>query len=262
MAFLRTAAILFLAQLRALARSKRALVCLLLAFGPAAAAVLVRFVAAAKGEPVPAFEIGWLLMVQGTVPLVSLILGAAVVAEEIEDRTLTFLFTRPIPRASVLVGRLLAALVVAWLLLGAGAETAFALLQAGAGGNAEQALPPGMAAAMRNACLMGARVYTTVFAVAGAMFKHPMIVGIGYTFVVEGFVSLLPGSNAKVTIHHHIKSWIAGKSPYFADRMAHLAEYQDLLPAGEAYRTLWTIPAVALALGIWAISRKQYVLPS
>jgi ABC-type transport system involved in multi-copper enzyme maturation permease subunit len=39
------------------------------------------------------------LLVQGTVPLLALILGASVVAEEIEDRTLTYLFTRPVPRA-------------------------------------------------------------------------------------------------------------------------------------------------------------------
>jgi hypothetical protein len=260
-ALLRTIAILFGMHLRALARSKRGLICLLLALGPAAAAMLVRYVAALHDESVPAFEVGWLLMVQGTVPLVALILGSAVVAEEIEDRTITYLFTRPVPRAGVLLGRLAAALFAAALLLGAGAELAFALLQAGAAGG-ELALPAGMADAMRNACLVGALVYTTLFAVAGAVVKHPMIAGIGYTFVIEGFVGFLPGQNASITVQYYLKSWVAGLSADFAARMGELVGHQELCPPGEALRTLWTVLAVAVILGVWVVSRKQYVLPS
>ena len=79
--------------------------------------------------PVILAEIGWVLMVQGTVPLVALILGSAVVAEEIEDRTITYLFTRPIPRAAVLLGRWLATALVLELCLLLSAELTFGLLQ-------------------------------------------------------------------------------------------------------------------------------------
>src|SRR5215470_14840048 len=49
-----------------------------------------------------AVNLGWLLLLQVIVPLVTLVAGSAVVAEEIEDRTITYLFSRPIPRASLL----------------------------------------------------------------------------------------------------------------------------------------------------------------
>lgn len=261
MALIRTIVLLFGVQLRAILRSKRGLVCALLALGPVAVALLVRYVTAAHDEAIPAFELGWILMVKGTVPLVSLILGSAVIAEEIEDRTITYLFTRPIPRAGVLIGRLAAAVFAVLVLLGVGAELAFTVLQTGA---EQRAMPEGMAEALRNACLLGGIVYTTLFSVAGALFKHPMIVGIGYTFVVEGFVSMLPGQNASITIQHHLRSWLAGLSPSFEQRMlmTELFEHQEVVDAGESLQTLMTVFVVALAVGIWTVSRKQYVLPS
>jgi ABC-2 type transport system permease protein len=262
MDYLRTIPLLFRAQLRALLVSKRALVCLLLALGPVAAAVLVRYVSEAEGEPVPAFEVGWMLMVQGTMPLLALILGSAVVAEEIEDRTVSYLFTRPVPRASVLLGRWLATACVTELLLGLCAVAMFAILQRGAAEDAAMALPPGMSAAMLRTCLLGGLVYSALFSAAGAFLKHPMIVGIGYTFVVEGFIANLPGENPTLTIQFHLKSYLAGAGAGFAERMHNLAGHQELLPPGEALRTLWIVLAVALAVGCLTISRRQYVLPS
>jgi ABC-2 type transport system permease protein len=257
---LRTLPLLFRAQLRALVVSKRALVCLLLALGPVAAAVLVRYVSAAEGEPVPAFEIGWVLIIQGTVPLLALILGSAVVAEEIEDRTISYLFARPVPRAAVLLGRWLATALVTEALLLLCAAATFAILERGAGADPQSALPPGMSAALLRTCLLGGLVYSALFSAAGTFLKHPMIVGIGYTFVVEGFIANLPGQNPTLTIQFHLKSHLAGAGPGFAERMRELSSHQDLLPPDEALRTLWIVLAVALAVGCLAISRRQYVL--
>ena len=248
------------AQLRALLLSKRLLVCFLLALGPVAAAAFVRYVTSATDQPLPAFEIGWVLLVQGTVPLLALVLGAAVVAEEIEDRTLTYLFTRPVPRAAVLLGRWLATAAVTEGLILMSALATFAILQSGAGTDARWALPPGMAAALVRTSLMGGLVYSALFSSAGAVVKHPMIAGIAYTFVVEGFVANLPGQNPSLTVQFHLKSRLAGASPAFAERMRDLIEHQVLLPPDEALRTLWITLLAALAVGCLAISRRQYVL--
>lgn len=252
--------LLFAAQTRALCTSKRFLVCCLLALGPVAAAALVRYVCATQGQGVPAFELGWVLLVQGTVPLLALVLGAAVVAEEIEDRTLTYLFTRPVPRVVVLLGRWLATLAVTEALILASAVATFAILSGGAAGDPRMALPPGMDRALIRTCLLGGLLYSTLFSTAGAFFKHPMIVGLAYTFVVEGFVANLPGQNPTLTIQFHLKSHLAGAGEGFQARMRDLVSHQDLLPPDEALRTLWIVLAAALALGCLAISRRQYVL--
>ena len=262
MDLIRASFLLFTAQLRAIVVSKRSLVCALLCLGPVAMAALITYLAELGGKSIPAFELGWIMMVQGTVPLISLIIGAAVIAEEIEDRTITYLFSRPIPRMSVLIGRWVASLLVIEAMLFASAELTFAILERAALGSDEMALPPGMAAAMRNTCLLGGLVYSALFAAVGAFLKHPMIVGIGYTFVVEGFIANLPGQNPTLTIQFHLKSHLAGLGPEFAHRMRNLTEHQELLPPDEALRTIWIVLGIALAVGCWTLSRKQYVLPS
>ncbi|MEM7305528.1 MAG: ABC transporter permease subunit [Planctomycetota bacterium] len=261
MALLRTTLLLFSAQLRRLLLSKRMLICSLLCMAPVGAAILISIVADAHEDDVPAFELGWILMIQGTVPLVALILGSAVVAEEVEDRTVSYLFSRPIPRASVLLGRWLATVVVLELLLFSSAEITFLLLQRGAGAS-EFALPAGMAAGMRNACLIGGLVYSALFAAGGAFLKHPMIVGIGYTFVVEGFLANLPGQNGSITIQLHLKSYLAGLGPEVLARMEELAGHQDLFAPEHALRRLAFVLVGALALGCWTVSRRQYLLAS
>ena len=50
----------------------------------------------------------WMLFLRFIVPVLAVFYGTALMADEIEDRTLTYLFTRPIPRGAVLVGKYLA----------------------------------------------------------------------------------------------------------------------------------------------------------
>ncbi len=258
---LRSTWIVFAAHQRQIFFSKRALVCVLFCLGPVAAAVLALLFSEQKGA-MPAFEIGWMLMVQGTVPLISLIIGSAVVAEEIEDRTITYLFSRPIPRLSVLLGRWVASLLLIELLLGASAVVTFGVLEVAAGADAEMALPQGMAASMRNTCLIGGAVYSALFAAISALVKHPMIVGIGYAFVVEFFVANFPGQNQNFTVQFHLKSYLAGSGEEVLARMRNLTQDQILVPADESFRTLLVVLVAALAIGCWTVSRKQYVLTS
>ena len=41
-------------------------------------------------------------------PVLAVFYGTALMADEVEDKTLTYLFTRPIPRGAVLIGKYLA----------------------------------------------------------------------------------------------------------------------------------------------------------
>ena len=259
--YLRTTWLVFGAQLRSLIPSKRLAICLVLAGLPVATALLLVFVLTAHDEAPPAFELGWLLLIQGIVPLIALILGSAVVAEEIEDRTITYLFTRPIPRSAVLVGRWLAMALVLELLIWASAELTFGILARASSGS-HMGLSAGMAPGLRDAALLGGLVYSALFTTAGALLKHPMVVGIGYTFVVEGFIANLPGQNPTLTVQYHLKSHLAGRGSEIRERVLNLAFEQELSPPDEALRTLWLVLVVALAIGCWTVSRKQYVLPS
>ena len=53
----------------------------------------------------------WLLYLRFIVPVLGVFYGTALVADEVEDKTITYLFVRPISRSAVLAGKYLAYLV-------------------------------------------------------------------------------------------------------------------------------------------------------
>ena len=53
----------------------------------------------------------WMLFLRFIVPVLGVFYGTSLIADEVEDKTITYLFTRPIPRGAVLVGKYLAYLV-------------------------------------------------------------------------------------------------------------------------------------------------------
>ncbi|MFM7280507.1 MAG: ABC transporter permease, partial [Planctomycetia bacterium] len=102
----------------------------LLALLPALIAGILSLAARRVTSPEAVTNLAWFLQVQLVVPLVSLLAGIGVLAREIEDRTLTYLFTRPLSRVAVFLGRAAGALSVALLLNVLGA---LALLVAASG---------------------------------------------------------------------------------------------------------------------------------
>src|SRR5512134_427967 len=50
----------------------------------------------------------WVFYLRFTVPILGVFYGTSLMADEVEDKTITYLFTRPIPRGAVLVGKYLA----------------------------------------------------------------------------------------------------------------------------------------------------------
>ena len=53
----------------------------------------------------------WLLYLRFIVPVLGIFYGTALIADEVDDKTITYLFVRPIPRGAILVGKYLAYLV-------------------------------------------------------------------------------------------------------------------------------------------------------
>lgn len=243
--------------------SKRLLVCLVVSALPVAAAFVVKTISPYVGPP-PAIELAWFLIVQFVVPILALILGSAVVAEEVEDRTITFLFTRPIPRMTILLGRWLASLIVLGVLLTACVLLTVNFLGESAAGNQEHALPDGSVAALCQVALVGGVVYSALFAACGALVRRPIILGLGYTFAVEAFLGSLPGKNQALTIQYYLRSYLCGQSEAILARIEQLTNGRsiELVTPGDALLTMLYVLLVALVAGCWAISRRQYVLTS
>jgi ABC-2 type transport system permease protein len=236
----------------------------------------------------------YFLLLQFYVPLASVIAGSAVISEEIDDRTITYLLTRPIPRATILIGRWLATLTILFVFT-AGTVTALrvvveskaqtwkpgesftvewkdrrtgeqksrviehefepALFEATKDGK----LPEGLYAALLTAACVGVAVYSALFACLGTFNKHPMIVGLGYCFAIEGFLANLPGTSQSWTVQYYLRSYLLSnhKELWSLLNDVELVQFET---ARAALVTLGVVLLVALTIGSIVISRRQYVL--
>jgi ABC-type transport system involved in multi-copper enzyme maturation permease subunit len=252
--------ILFQTHLVFALRSKRFLMCVLLAIIPIAFAfTLTRFVG--PNEKFPVAFVVWMLVGQVVCPLTALIFASALVSEEVEDRTITYLFSRPIPRASLLVGRWLASMVVTGTLLAISTcATQYLMMTHFTGAHAvgpwlEVSLP------MLAAVLLGAAVYSAAFAAIGAVLKYPMILGLLYIGVIDLLLVNfpLPGNIQRLAVQFHLRSLIRG---FGVEAWAHenVFETNELIARADALGVLGTILVLALVLGALVVSRKQYEL--
>ena len=97
--------------------SRRTIFMLLVVGAPVAIALFLR-VLVALGAPIlentrmtgPAIFglMIWVFYLRFTVPVLGVFYGTSLMADEVEDKTITYLFSRPIRRAAVLVGKYLA----------------------------------------------------------------------------------------------------------------------------------------------------------
>src|SRR2546430_10257055 len=107
--------------------SRRSIFLGLVVGGPVVLAVVIRILSASfgalqiNGEGVGGGALFgmtiWILYIRIIVPLLGVFYGTSLIADEVEDKTITYLFTRPIPRSAVLFGKYFAYLACTVLLV-------------------------------------------------------------------------------------------------------------------------------------------------
>ena len=120
------------------------------------------------------------LLVGGIMPVTTMALATAAFGNELEDRTLSYLVLKPIPRWRIALAKLLASIVIAGPLLIASGVVATVLgLQAGT-----QA-----AVAVGGALLAGVVTYAAIFTWAGLISTRAIFFALIYVFLWEGLIS-------------------------------------------------------------------------
>src|SRR5437762_11745926 len=83
----------------------------------------------------------WLLYIRFILPILGVFYGTSLIADEVDDKTITYLFTRPIPRSAVLLGKYFAYLVCTILLVLPSVMIVFFLVVPTGGGSIGQVFP-------------------------------------------------------------------------------------------------------------------------
>lgn len=198
----------------------------------------------------------WGVYVRLLVPLLGVFHGTALIADEVEARTLTYLFTRPVARSAVLLGKYLASLVcTALLLLPSALLTFFLLVPLEAVG-----VQFGALVADLGILVLGLASYSAVAALAGAWLRRPLISGLAFAFGWEPVVMALPGALREWTIGHYLQALV----PHAAPADGTLTLLSGLLDtpsgAGGAVAVLATITGAALVTASLVVTRRDYVL--
>ena len=132
------------------------------------------------------------LMIAGILPIISMVLATAALGNEVEDRTLSYLVLKPIPRWRIALPKLLAVIAVGGPVLVAGGVIATVLGTSDLGAVIVPFDSPLRAAfAVGLALFVGVVAYSSIFVWAGLMTNRALGFGLIYVFVWEGVLGTL-----------------------------------------------------------------------
>ena len=199
----------------------------------------------------------WVFYLRFTVPVLGVFYGTSLIADEVEDKTITYLFTRPIPKGAVLVGKFLAylactlfvvlpSIVIVYL--------AIVPLRGSLGGSFLDLL--------KDLALItiGLAVYGAVFAFIGARFKRPLLVGLIFIFGWEQMALAFPGYLKKFTVAYYLQAMVPHAMPN--DSVVSLIQgiFRETPSLVESLIWLTVILLVFLWGAAVSVERKEYVL--
>jgi ABC-type transport system involved in multi-copper enzyme maturation permease subunit len=226
---------------------------------PIVFALLYRFVLAAKLpaqlRPFDLYAaIVALYYVRNALPLAALFYSVSLIADEVEEKTITYLFTRPIQRGSILLGKFAAYLATTLALTLPAVVVTFFLLMSANGFDGVAAAVPHL---FRDMAVMALTFlsYGAFFTLLGVGLRRPVIPGLLFLFIWE-LVANLPGYLPRLTITIYLRSLIPHRPP--ADWLTEV--FGQALPTLLCLESIAAMVVVFLGGALWIFSRKEYVL--
>jgi ABC-2 type transport system permease protein len=198
----------------------------------------------------------WMLFLRFIVPILGVFYGTALMADEVEDKTITYLFTRPVPRGAVLVGKYLAYLVCTSLVVLPSVMLVYFLLirfNEIPGTFTQLLIDLGLLA-------LGLAVYGALFAFVGAYFKRPLVIGLVFITGWEQTAMALPGYMKRFTVAYYLQSLVPHAMPSEGVVTILQNMFRDTPPAPVSlmWLALYVIGFLYLATRI--VERREYVL--
>jgi|SRR5689334_11584552 ABC-2 type transport system permease protein len=199
----------------------------------------------------------WVLYLRIIVPVLGVFYGTSLIADEIEDKTITYLFTRPIPRGAVLVGKYLAYLACTVCVVLPSVMIVYLAIVPMRG-----SLGGSFIDLIKDLILLGLglSVYGAVFAFVGARMKRPLLAGLIFVFGWEQAALAFPGYLKRFTVAYYLQSLVPHAMP--SDGVMSLM--QGFFRENPSLSTSLIALAVILVVFLYAaargVERKEYVL--
>ena len=200
----------------------------------------------------------WILFLSFIVPVLGVFYGTSLIADEVDDKTITYLFTRPVRRGAILVGKFMSYLMCTTLVVLPSVMIVYFLM-----------VPFGKIPASFTALVvdlgvlgLGLAAYGALFALVGAALRRPLVVGLVFVFGWEFVTLVMPGSLKRFTLAYYLQTLVPHAMPA-GDTVSLLqgAFFRD--PPPSAWASIgWLVAAivVSLTLAVRVIEQREYVL--
>lgn len=186
---------IYASMLRELTRFRRIFAWVLIALAGVGMAALCRNLIA-SGSPADAYILLSDAFAFRVLPLAAAILSMAVISQEVEQKTIVYLLTRPIPRWQLILFRAAAAMTVTFAI----SALTLAILAASTSG-----LTNGVFLRDLVAAAVGSAAYVSLFVLVSLLINKSMIVCILFAFVWESTAPLIPGDLYRLTITGYLQ---------------------------------------------------------
>jgi ABC-2 type transport system permease protein len=198
----------------------------------------------------------WMLFLRFVIPVLGVFYGTALMADEVEDKTITFLFTRPVPRGAVLVGKYLAYLACTSLVVLPSVMLVYFLLIR------MSEIPGTFIQLVTDLALLfiGLAAYGALFAFVGAFFKRPLVIGLVFVTGWEQTAMALPGYMKRFTVAYYLQALVPHSMPSEGVVSILQGMFRDTPPALTCLTWLSAYVVVFLYLAARTVERKEYIL--
>jgi ABC-type transport system involved in multi-copper enzyme maturation permease subunit len=199
----------------------------------------------------------WVFYLRFTIPVLGIFYGTSLIADEVEDKTITYLFTRPIRRGAVLLGKYLAYLACTICVVLPSVTLVYLLvvpMRGTLGGSFLDLVKDlGLLA-------LGLAVYGALFAFIGAKFKRPLLIGLVFIFGWEQAALAFPGYMKKFTVAYYLQGLVPHAMPN--DGVVGLLQgiFRESPTLWGSLFWLTVIWAICLTLAAVVVERREYVL--
>jgi ABC-type transport system involved in multi-copper enzyme maturation permease subunit len=266
----RAAARVFDLSLAQMLWSRRSVFLALLVGGPILMAAIVRLVwtllpdstlringAAVGGSAIFGIMM-WLLYVRFIVPVLGVFYGTSLIADEVDDKTITYLFTRPIPRGAVLLGKYLAYLACTTLLILPSVVLVYFLVVPLGEGSIGRSFP--LLLADLGMLAAGLAAYGALFAAVGARLKRPLVIGLVFAFGWEPGVLLFPGYLKRLTVAYYLQALVPHAMPDDSTITVLLQAFREVPGIVSSVVALGVITGATLWMAMRWVATREYVL--
>ena len=186
--------------------------------------------------------------------IVTFLYGIMAIAGEVEEGTLFYPLSRPVPKHLIIIGKylglafssiciLLPPLILLYLIF---------TLPYGVGETLRYLKPFALDVEI---LVLAALAYGSVFLFLGTLFKRAFYIGIIYALVWEMAVPFIPSFFRRLTVGHYLHSI----SPHINEKNVLIEIFGQTTPYWESIISLLIISAVFLALSIFFFRRKEYI---